>query len=105
MIAVWKARAIGHRVADEQNIDRLAPDPFRVVETPLVGLELGKRPRPLPTHDCRQIGHLPQRENSLATGQINPAIWLTGENGRRDLNCERLSARRFGFGAPPMLLD
>src|SRR6266446_81820 len=105
MIAVWDACAIGKRVPDEHEVDGLSPDPFRVVETPLVGLELGKRPRPLPTHDCRQIGHLPQRENSLATGQINPAIWLTGETGRRDLNCERLSARRFGLGEPPMLFD
>src|SRR5262249_14172967 len=75
MIAVWKACAIGHRVADEHDVDGLSPDPFRVVETPLVGLELGKRPRPLPTHDCRQIGHLPQGENSLAIRQIKPAIW------------------------------
>src|ERR1700730_14771317 len=53
MIAVWKTRAIGHRVPDEHDVDRFPPDPFRVVETSLVGFELGKRPRSFPAHDCR----------------------------------------------------
>src|SRR5262245_16903717 len=79
MIAIWEACAIGHRVADEHDVNGLSPDPFRVVKTPLVGLELGERPRPLPTHECRQIGHLPQGENSLATRQIKPAIWPPAE--------------------------
>src|SRR5258708_39467361 len=101
MIAVGEARAIGHRVPDEHDVDRIAPDPFRVVKTPLVGLELSKRSRPLPTHDCRQIGYLPQGENSLATRQIKCPIWLPEGIGRCALNCERLSHPRFGPSEPP----
>src|SRR5262245_37304525 len=105
MIAVWKARAIGHRVPEEHEVDGLSQDPFRVVKTPLIGLELGERPRPLTTHDCRQIGHLSQGENSLATLQINPAILPPDESMRRVLNRERLSACCFSLGQPPKLLD
>src|SRR5258707_15121375 len=46
MITVGEARAIGHRDPDEHDVDRLAPDPFRVVKTPLVGDKLGERQRP-----------------------------------------------------------